>query len=105
MVKSKVWRDAKEFYTKAIAVLTGKSEAKWEKGEDPESQAKKEKELEEQCFINRALCHLELSAYGVSVYSEDSAYSFQGIIDQQPLIVPPLSGSTRTTSKPTIAQH
>lgn len=63
MVKARMWSDAKEFYTKAIAVLTDKSEDKWEKGEDPEFEAKKAKELEEQCCTNRALCHLELSAY------------------------------------------
>jgi hypothetical protein len=105
MVKSKMWKDAKEFYTKAVAVLTDKSEAHWEKGEDPESESKKEKELEEQCFTNRALCHLELSTYAGSLYSESSAYSFQRIIDQQPLTVPRLYGSIRTASKPTIAQH
>jgi hypothetical protein len=62
MVKAKMWRDAKEFYTKGIVVLTAKgADDKWEKGEDPELQAKKERELEEQIYVNRALCHLELS--------------------------------------------
>src|SRR5271163_5015772 len=61
MVKAKMWRDAKEFYTKGVAVLTAKgADDKWEKGEDPELEAKKEKELEEQIYVNRALCNLEL---------------------------------------------
>jgi hypothetical protein len=62
MVKAKMWRDAKEFYTKGVAVLTAKgADDKWEKGEDPELEAKKEKQLEEQIYVNRALCNLELS--------------------------------------------
>jgi hypothetical protein len=61
MVRTKMWRDAKEFYTKGLAVLTAKgTDDKWEKGEDPELEAKKEKELEEQIYVNRALCNLEL---------------------------------------------
>lgn len=61
MVKAKQWKDAKEFYTKGIAVLTTKgADDKWEKGEEPELEAKKEKELEEQIYVNRALCNLEL---------------------------------------------
>lgn len=62
MVKAKLWRDAKEFYTKGIAVLTAKgADDKWEKGQDAEADAGKERELEEQIFVNRALCNLELS--------------------------------------------
>ena len=63
MVKAKRWMDAKEFYTKAIAVLTDKSDPTGQQGEDPERDVKREKELEEQCFTNRALCHLELSMH------------------------------------------
>ena len=61
MTKVKMWADAKEFYTKGIAVLTGPN--KWEEGEDPETERKKEKALEEACYVNRALCNLELSIY------------------------------------------
>jgi len=61
MVRAKMWRDAKEFYTKGLAVLTAKgADDQWEKGEDPELEAKKEEELEEQIYVNRALCNLEL---------------------------------------------
>jgi hypothetical protein len=61
MVRANMWSDAKEFYTKGIAVLTDKSEDKWEKGLDPDVEAKKEKALAEQLFTNRAQCHLKLS--------------------------------------------
>ena len=64
MVKAKMWQDAKEFYTKAIAVLTDKSGHQWEQEEDPEV-AVKERELTEQCYTNRALCHLKLSMRGL----------------------------------------
>jgi hypothetical protein len=65
MVKARMWSDAKEFYTKGIAVLTDKSKDKWEHGEDVELEAKKERELQEQSYTNRALCHLELSASNI----------------------------------------
>lgn len=71
MVKARMWSDAKEFYTKAIVVLTDKLDGKWEKGDDAELEAKKEKELEEQCFTNRALCHLELSMYVLSCFGKN----------------------------------
>jgi len=63
MVKEKLWGDAKEFYTKGIAALTAKGlEAeKWETPGDPEEEARRLRELEEQIYVNRALCNLELS--------------------------------------------
>lgn len=66
MVKEKRWGDAKEFYTKAIAVLTDKSRDKWETTGNPEVEAQNEKRLEEQCLINRALCRLEMSIHGIA---------------------------------------
>lgn len=33
----------------------------WEKPEDPEEEARRLREIGEACFINRALCNLELS--------------------------------------------
>jgi hypothetical protein len=69
MVRAKMWRDAKEFYIKGLTVLTVKGgDDKWEKGEDPELEAKKEKELEEQIYVNRALCNLELGNEKVPVH-------------------------------------
>ena len=59
-VQEKRWIDAKEFYTKSIAVIYAK-EDKWEKPEDPEAEKKSLRELEEACYANRALCNLELS--------------------------------------------
>lgn len=59
LARAKSWKDAKEFYSKGIAVFLG--ENKWEKPEDPVKEAKRDRELEEACYINRALCNLELS--------------------------------------------
>lgn len=70
VVKMKRWKDGKEFYTKGLAVLVQQkkkrvSEASQTKHEPqiPEEEAdlRKEKELEEVCYVNRALCNLELS--------------------------------------------
>jgi len=58
--REKRWIDAKEFYTKAIAVILVK-EDKWDKPEDLEEEAKLLRQAEEASYINRALCHLELS--------------------------------------------
>ena len=66
MVAEKRWKDAKEFYTKGILALKQpKNEVdrlndgdKREEGELEEEQ--KEKQIEEACYINRALCNLEL---------------------------------------------
>jgi hypothetical protein len=62
MVAEKSWADAKEFYTKGLAVLNDKSDDKWEKPEEPEADAKLVKQLKEQIYANRALANLELSA-------------------------------------------
>lgn len=53
------WIDAKEFYTKALAVINAK-ENKWEAPEDFEEEAALLRKLEEASYINRALCNLEL---------------------------------------------
>jgi len=65
----KNWSDAKEFYTKALAALHGPPNPQ-EQQElpdvkvveiDEQAEAKKEREIEEACYVNRALCNLELS--------------------------------------------
>ena len=61
-MKEKRWKDAKEFYTKGVATFTAK-EGKWDQPEDAEAEAKQLKLLEEQVYVNRALCNLELSEY------------------------------------------
>ena len=65
LVKAKRWKDGKEFYTKGIAVLSRNPQDLQETGETPsadeEAERGKEKELEEVCYVNRALCNLELS--------------------------------------------
>ena len=76
VVKVKRWKDGKEFYSKGLAVLAQRKKARLlqssgEVGEEPsvvedEAEIGKQRELEEACFVNRALCNLELS---VSDYS------------------------------------
>ncbi|KAJ5174247.1 uncharacterized protein N7482_000124 [Penicillium canariense] len=61
-VQEKRWIDAKEMYTKSIAVIFAK-EDKWEKPEDPKAEEKLLRQMEELSHINRALCHLELGNY------------------------------------------
>ncbi|GLA33029.1 hypothetical protein CBS147346_26 [Aspergillus niger] len=60
--REKRWVDAKEHYSKGIAVLLAK-EDKWDKPEDEKEEARLRREAEEACYINRALCHLELKNY------------------------------------------
>lgn len=60
-VQEKKWSDAKEFYTKGIAVLQHKEEGKWDQPSDPAQEEKQRKLLTEQLYINRARCNLELS--------------------------------------------
>ncbi len=68
MVKVKRWKDAKEFYTQGLAVLYQNKEqfsnVPRKDGEaDPvdEEEARKERSIEEACYVNRAICNLELS--------------------------------------------
>lgn len=67
----KRWVDGKEFYTKGLAVLAQRKKARLHKSPDEvgeersvaedEVEIGKQMELEEACFVNRALCNLELS--------------------------------------------
>lgn len=70
VVKTKLWKDGKEYYTKGLSVLVQQkrkrvSEASQTESEpatpEKEAEIRKEKELEEVCYVNRALCNLELS--------------------------------------------
>lgn len=70
MAKAKKWKDAKEFYTKGLAVLSpnGKASSKLSQAAedmpsraDQEAEMRKETEIEEACYVNRALCNMELS--------------------------------------------
>ncbi|KAL4989628.1 hypothetical protein BDW68DRAFT_156255 [Aspergillus falconensis] len=60
--REKRWIDAKEYYTKGIAVLRSK-EQKWDKPEDEKEEERLLREVEEASYINRALCNLELKNY------------------------------------------
>jgi hypothetical protein len=70
--KLKRWADAREFYNKALGALKLPQKPQdADEGEpdmdvvelDPEEEAKKEREIEEACLTNRALCNLEMSIY------------------------------------------
>ena len=63
--KAKSWKDGREFYTKAIAALTGKVKIEADPEDLPKTEeerieeGKKEMALLEVCYVNRALCQLE----------------------------------------------
>ncbi|CAO2654217.1 Nn.00g109500.m01.CDS01 [Neocucurbitaria sp. VM-36] len=70
--RAKQWADAKEFYNKAIAALKGPQNRPDPDAEGPdvieveldeEEEAKKERVIEEACYVNRALCNLEKKNY------------------------------------------
>jgi hypothetical protein len=64
MARAKLWGDGKEFYTKGILVLTDKNRKGGKnEGDGDEEEERKEREVEEACYVNRALCNLELSTY------------------------------------------
>ncbi|KAH7390659.1 TPR repeat protein-like protein [Pyrenochaeta sp. MPI-SDFR-AT-0127] len=70
--RGKQWTDAKEFYDKAIVALKGLQSKPdpdatgpdvIEVELDEEEEAKKERVIEEACYVNRALCNLEKKNY------------------------------------------
>lgn len=69
MARAKRWKDGKEFYSKGLAALKqphtvppSNEDGKPPPDLNPEAEAKKERDIEEACYINRALCNLELRA-------------------------------------------
>ena len=84
--KAKNWREAKGYYDQALAALKNPNVKPQdpEEGEpdmdvveiDAEAEKKKELEIEEACYINRALCNLELSmlieCYGYCIHQADA---------------------------------
>jgi hypothetical protein len=85
-VQERRWIDAKEFYTKAIAVIYAK-EDKWEKPEDIDAEKKLLRQMEELSHINRALCNLELGTFLVLLYISETCRSF-GTNRQLPILHP-----------------
>ncbi|KAF2656049.1 TPR repeat protein-like protein [Lophiostoma macrostomum CBS 122681] len=69
--RAKQWSDAREFYDKAIGAMHAPpQEPDPEDGPkiidvevNEEEEAKKEKDIVEACYVNRALCHLEKKNY------------------------------------------
>ena len=65
MARVKRWRDAKEYYTKALDALrdTGKKARDDASPNEGGKDEKRIKEIEEACYSNRALCNLSLRKY------------------------------------------
>lgn len=120
--KAKRWKDAKSFYDQALTALKNpKTKFEAEEGEtdldavemDEEAEAQKERQLEEACYVNRALCNLELSTYirqsqliscTCTSTSTSSDYKMQKIIAPARWIALPPFVSTLETSKPSFAR-
>lgn len=113
VVKLKRWKDGKEFYTKGLAVLVQREKDRSLKSPDEagkrlsiaedEAEIGKEKELEEICYVNRALCNLEISVFSKSTtaaHVDLKLTSMQRITDLQPSTAHPPSAST-----PRIRKH
>ena len=96
VVKMKRWMDGKEFYTKGLAVLVQRKkirslDSRDEAGDKPsfaedDTELRKQKEIEEACFVNRALCNLELSTSSeppIAAYADLKLTSGQKTFDLQ----------------------
>ena len=60
MVRAKRWKEGKELYTQALGVLLQEPKQEPKSDTDQGAEIQKEKKIEEGCYINRALCNLEL---------------------------------------------
>jgi len=75
-VKSRLWSDAREFYTKALQALKAPRKQPQDPEDgladarvveiDEEGEEKEEREIEEACHANRALCNLEMSIFALN---------------------------------------
>lgn len=64
MAKVKRWADAKDYYDKALTALRGpRQEQELAEITDEAAELDKEKAIAEVCYVNRALCNLELKNY------------------------------------------
>ena len=112
MVKAKRWKDGKESYIQALRVLhkdrklsiPANGSTKLKLDSTPEvneaTEIQQEKMIEEACYVNRALCNLELSA---SSWSQSEPKSLNPYL---PLFTPicPLSSDTLPPQKTTAPQ-
>lgn len=112
VVKMKRWKDGREYYSKALTVLAQRKKVRSLKSPDEagenaaiaedEAEIGKQKELEEACYVNRALCHLELSMFSKSpiVAHADPKFTYaQKITGRQPSTARRPSASTPRTSR------
>jgi hypothetical protein len=110
--KAKRWKDAKAFYDQALTALKNPNR-KFEAKEgttnldvvevDELEEEKKERRLEEACYVNRALCNLELSTYNNKIFLSPSDDIAQKTIALARLTVLQPCVSTHKTSKPSFA--
>jgi hypothetical protein len=66
--RARQWKDAKTYYTQALAALKGPRQGSQDEDGlkieiDEKVEDAKERVIEEACYVNRALCNLELSRY------------------------------------------
>lgn len=78
MVQAKRWKDGRDLYTQALGVIhkdvenrhsnkaCKPSETDLEPGQEKNTDARQERTIEEACYVNRALCNLELSEFSSS---------------------------------------
>ena len=112
MARSKRWRDGKEYYTKGLAALKQPQSKPPTVTDnqaptilDPDSETKKEEEIEEACYINRALCNLELRMqcpYCLRFWDTANSIS-KKTTAPAPSTAPRPFSSTPITSKPSTA--
>lgn len=111
--RTKQWKDAREFYTKAIQAVRGQvkvedaPEVKVTEIEDAEAEAQKERSIEEASLANRALCNLEMS---ITTQSTTVRIGFSDSLSQKIMaratgIVPLHCVSILVTSRHGIVRH
>lgn len=66
MAKARKWKDGQQFYTKGIAVLVQERQRRGglpdpKSAGDEDGEIRQQVNIEEACYVNRALCNLELS--------------------------------------------
>ena len=114
MVKAKRWKDGKELYTQALEVLHQESKQDPKSDTDQGAEIQKEKKIEEACYINRALCNLELRMSPLDSSTTQISFSPpllpgshsappQKTAAPRPSPAPRHCGATRPTRKPTTA--
>lgn len=101
MVAEKRWVDAKEFYTKGIAALKAPLPAAQVESPASEEEQRKEREkerkVEEACYVNRALCNLEIrTIHGPYLHRSPHPYTSLPFLSPHPHHLPIYTHSPKT---------